>query len=91
MAALTMADMMSRTRLMAKKKGWIKKAISHPGRETKRAKEHGISVHGQMAKDSHSPDKSLRAAGNLGLRLTGSKPLKKRSPLHDHPRSTRSA
>lgn len=53
---------------MAKK--WISKAIKHPGRETERAKEHGISTHEQMVRDSHSSNKSLRAAGNLGLRLS---------------------
>lgn len=49
---------------------FIQKAIKHPGRETKRAKEHGVSVHEQMVKDSHSPNKSLRGAGALGLRLS---------------------
>ena len=49
---------------------FIAKAIKHPGRETERAKEHGISVHEQMVKDSHSKDSSLRGAGNLGLRLS---------------------
>lgn len=49
---------------------WIKGAIKHPGRETKRAAEHGISVHEQLVKDSHSKNKSLRGAGNLGLRLS---------------------
>lgn len=52
------------------KKKWIKSAIKHPGRETQRAKEHGISTHEQMVQDSHSKNKSLRAAGNLGLRLS---------------------
>lgn len=50
---------------------FIKSAIKHPGRETERAKEHGISTHEQMVRDSHSTDPSLRGAGNLGLRLTG--------------------
>lgn len=54
-----------------KKGGFLKKAISRPGRETKRAAEHGVSVHEQMEHDSHSSDPSLRAAGNLGLRLSG--------------------
>jgi len=55
---------------MAGKKKLISKAIKHPGRETRRAKEHGISVHEQMEEDSHSKDPSLRGAGNLGLRLS---------------------
>lgn len=57
---------------MAKKmkKKWISGAIKHPGRETKRAKEHGISTHEQMVRDSHSKNASLRGAGKLGLRLS---------------------
>lgn len=50
---------------------FIKKAIKHPGREKKRAAASGRSVHDQMVHDSHSPNKSLAAAGRLGLRLTG--------------------
>lgn len=49
---------------------FIKGAIKHPGRETERAKEHGISVHEQLVQDSHSKNKSLRGAGQLGLRLS---------------------
>jgi hypothetical protein len=52
------------------KKKWIKRAIKHPGRETARAKEHGVSVHQQMEADAHSKNKSLRGAGQLGLRLS---------------------
>ncbi len=54
---------------MAKK--WVSGAIKHPGRETKRAQENGVSVHTQMERDSHSKDRSLRAAGQLGLRMEG--------------------
>jgi hypothetical protein len=54
---------------MAKK--WIGKAIKRPGRETERAKRSGVSTHEQMEQDSHSSNASLRAAGNLGLRLSG--------------------
>jgi hypothetical protein len=50
---------------------WIAKAIKHPGRETARAKANGVSTHAQMEKDSHSKDKSVRGAGQLGLRLAG--------------------
>lgn len=52
-------------------KHWIKGAIKHPGREKKRAAAHGVSVHQQMEHDAHSANASLRAAGNLGLRLSG--------------------
>jgi hypothetical protein len=50
---------------------FIQHAIKHPGRERKRAAEHGISVHQQMERDAHSDNPSLRGAGQLGLRLTG--------------------
>jgi len=73
-----------------KKKKWIKKAVKHPGRETERAREHGVSVHQQLETDSHSSDPSLRAAGNLGLRFEGmahKKKAKHHSKLYDHPRS----
>jgi len=53
-----------------KPKKWISKAIKRPGREKRRAAEHGISTHEQMERDSHSSNPSLRAAGNLGLRLS---------------------
>jgi hypothetical protein len=72
MASLTLADMARRTvpgeRPMAKK--WIDKAIKRPGRETRRAKEHGVSTHEQMERDSHSKNKSLASAGRLGLALS---------------------
>jgi len=68
-----------------KKKRWIKSAIKHPGRETARAKEHGVSVHQQMETDSHSKNPSLRSAGNLGLRLSAG--AKKRSKMYTHPSS----
>lgn len=50
---------------------FIKKAIKHPGREKRRAAASGRSVHQQMEVDSHSKNKSVAAAGRLGLRLTG--------------------
>lgn len=46
--------------------------IRHPGVEKKRAKEHGISTHEQLVRDSHSSNKTLRARGNLGLALAKS-------------------
>ena len=55
------------------KKRWISKAVKRPGRETARAKENGVSVHEQMVRDSHSGNKSLAAAGRLGLRLSAMK------------------
>lgn len=60
---------------MAKK--WIQHAIKHPGIEQKRAKEHGISTHDQLVRDSHSDNPTLRGRGQLGLRL--SRMAKKRS------------
>jgi hypothetical protein len=84
--SLTLADLTARTAPVAeKKKKWIQKAVKHPGREKERAKEHGVSTHEQMESDSHSSNKSLRAAGNLGLRLSSmSKGKKHKSKLYDH-------
>lgn len=71
MAFPTLLDVASRAMSEKKsRKRWISKAIKHPGRETEKAKRNGVSVHAQMAKDSHSSDPSVRAAGNLGLRLS---------------------
>jgi len=52
-------------------KHFIQKAIKRPGREKRRAKANGISTHEQMERDAHSKNKSLRGAGQLGLRLAG--------------------
>ena len=52
-------------------KKWIAGAVKRPGRETRRAKEHGISVHEQLERDAKSKNKSLRGAGQLGLRFEG--------------------
>jgi hypothetical protein len=54
---------------MAKK--FIQAAIKHPGRETRRAKESGRTVHEQLEHDAKSKDSSIRGAGQLGLRLEG--------------------
>ena len=54
---------------MAEKKGWISKAIKHPGIEKDRAKRNGISTHEQLEKDAHSTNPTLRGRGNLGLRF----------------------
>jgi hypothetical protein len=71
-----------------KKKKWIKSAVKRPGRETRRAKEHGVSVHQQLETDSHSANPSLRAAGNLGLRFEGmSHGKKKKSGLYEKSRT----
>lgn len=55
---------------MAEGGKFIQGAIKHKGRETRRAKAAGRSVHDQMEHDTHSSDPSLRSAANLGLRLT---------------------
>lgn len=51
-------------------KHFIAAAIKHPGRERARAARNGVSTHEQMERDSHSKDKSVRGAGQLGLRLS---------------------
>ena len=53
------------------KKGgqFIQKAIKHPGRMTELAKRHGVSLGEEIAKDVHSPDRSLRSAAILGRRF----------------------
>lgn len=53
------------------KKGWISKAIKHPGIEKERAKESGVSTHEQLERDSHSSNPTLRGRGTLGLRFEG--------------------
>lgn len=50
-------------------KDWESGAVKRPGREKRRAKEHGVSLHQQLVSDSHSKDPSLRGAGQLGLRF----------------------
>ena len=49
--------------------GWIKRAISHKGRMNRGAARSGMSVHAYEEKASHSSNKSLAAAGRLGLRF----------------------
>lgn len=72
------------------KKGWISKAVKHPGIEKERAKEHGISTHAQLEKDAHSKNATLRGRGNLGLRfekggdLHKGKKKSRGSVLYDH-------
>ena len=41
--------------------------VKHPGSETKRAQEHGRSLHEQEEVDSHSPNKRIRGKGIFGL------------------------
>jgi len=67
---------------MAKK--WIAGVIKHPGREKKRAEEHGISTHEQMERDAHSSNPSLRGAGKLGLRLSAMHHGAKKRNWYDH-------
>jgi hypothetical protein len=50
-------------------KDWESGAVKRPGREKRRAKEHGISLHEQLERDAHSKNASLRGAGRLGLRF----------------------
>lgn len=50
-------------------KDWESGAVKRPGREKRRAKEHGVSLHQQLERDAHSSDASLRGAGQLGLRF----------------------
>ena len=48
-----------------KKGGW--NPVKKPGSETKRAEEHGRSLHQQAEVDSHSPDKRIRGKGIFAL------------------------
>ena len=57
--------------VMAARGGFIKSAVKHPGRMREGAAREGVSVHRYMEEKKHSSDPSLRAAANLGLRLTG--------------------
>lgn len=41
--------------------------IKHPGSETRRAKEHGRSLHKQAEIDAHSSDKHIRGKGTFAL------------------------
>ena len=50
--------------------GWIKRAISHPGRMKRGAQRSGMSLHAYEEKAAHSKNKSLAAAGRLGLRFS---------------------
>jgi hypothetical protein len=50
-------------------KHWIAGAVKHPGRETAKAEQNGVSLGEQLKKDSHSSDPSVRGAGLLGLRF----------------------
>lgn len=52
------------------KGGFIKKAVKYPGRMREGAAREGVSTHQYMEEKKHSPDPLLRAAANLGLRLT---------------------
>lgn len=63
-------------------KGFIKKAIKHPGIEKKRAREHGISTHQQLERDAHSTNPTLRGRGELGLRFEKGGDLHKKRADH---------
>jgi hypothetical protein len=49
---------------------WISGAIKRPGRMKRAAKRAGISVHQEEERAAKSGNKSLAAAGRLGLRLS---------------------
>lgn len=48
---------------------FIAGAIKHPGRMKRLAKRLGVSVHQAEERAAHSKNKSLAAAGRLGLRF----------------------
>jgi len=64
--------------LFGKPRGGV---IKHPGSETKRAEEHGRSLHEQAEVDSKSPDKHIRGKGQFALNAQvhkiGKKPSRK--------------
>lgn len=47
------------------KGGW--NPVKHPGSETRRAQEHGRSLHEQAEVDSHNPNKRIRGKGVFAL------------------------
>ena len=84
MAHLTMADMASRT--MAKSK-WIKGAVkpSHKGLFKEKADRAGMSTAAYAEKEKGAPG-ALGKEARLARTFAG---MRKKSPLHDHPRSKR--
>ena len=55
---------------MAKDK-WIGGAVKHPGALKEAAERDGLSTKQEAEKESHSPNKKIRARGNLGKRCLG--------------------
>lgn len=55
---------------MAKDK-WIGGAVKHPGALKEAAERDGLSTKQEAEKESHSPNKKIRARGNLGKRFLG--------------------
>jgi len=51
--------------------------IKHPGSETKRAEEHGRSLHEQAEVDAKSPNKHIRGKGQFALNAQAHKIGKK--------------
>jgi hypothetical protein len=89
MPHLTIADVASRTKPMAKgKKKWIKKATadSH-GQFRKKAEAAGETTR-EFAKGKENAPGRLGKQARLAENLMGAS-RKGRSPLHDHPRSNR--
>ena len=72
-----------------KKKNWIKKGASkHPGLFAKKAEEAGKTTREYAQEEKHAGGK-LGKEANFAINAMGAA-KKKKSPLHDHPRSNRS-
>ena len=68
------------------KKNWIKKGNKHPGLFGKKAEEHGETTREYAQEEKHAGGK-LGKEANFAINAMGA--AKKKSPLHDHPRSRR--
>lgn len=62
--------------------------IKHPGSETRRAEEHGRSLHEQAEIDAKSPDKHIRGKGQFALNAQAHKIGKKPSHRKSKTRGT---
>lgn len=87
MTRLTLTDMASRTMAEEKKSKWIKGAVkpSHKGRFKAKAERAGMSTAAYAAKEKDAPG-ALGKEARLAQTFAG---MRKKSPLHDHPRSRR--
>ena len=89
MASLNLTDMMSRSMADEPKKSkWIKGAVkpSHKGLFKAKAKAAGMSTAAYAEKEKDAPG-ALGKEARLAKEFAGMR--KKRSVLHDHPRSNR--